>query len=457
MTIVHPQKSSKNESPDVEPHESMLIGTRTSSAEADRLLMVCASPRDRRELALLAKSENIEMHGHRYASDELEALVSAEPTHANIRDLRIEIDELFDFCARQRIGAVASTDDYPGSALAAIVARHFRLSGANPEANLLCQHKYFSRQIQQQACPEAVPRFHLLDARPEVALPELQFPVFVKPVKSYLSMGAQQVDNAADLRGIQNDWLRRKPFFEIFERLLRQYTGRRVDHCFLLAEELLKGEQVTLDGYAYEGEVFVTGIVDSVMFPGTLAFKRFEYPSSLPDMVQARMRAIARDAILALDYGNAQFNIEFTWDPDTYRVAIIEINPRMSSQFADLYEKVDGTNGYRIMLDLARGLRPRMTRGEGRYTRAASCVLRTFENHRVLRIPGPDDIAAVHERYPEVRVEVIAEQGKKLSQQLQDGRSYRYGLLNIGGRDRQEISEIFESCVQRLGFVLEPA
>jgi hypothetical protein len=129
----------------------------------------------------------------------------------------------------------------------------------------------------------------------------------------------------------------------------------------------------------------------------------------------------------------------------------------MSSQFADLYEKVDGVNGYQMTVDLARGIRPQSRRGAGRYARAASCVLRTFENHRVLRIPAPEDIAAVVEEHPDVRVEVIAEQGKKLSQQLQDGRSYRYGLLNIGGRDRHDISQIFDSCVERLGFILEPA
>ena len=40
------------------------------------------------------------------------------------------------------------------------------------------------------------------------------------------------------------------------------------------------------------------------------------------------------------------FNIEMMYDAATDRIGIIEINPRMASQFADLYEKVDGTNSY---------------------------------------------------------------------------------------------------------------
>jgi hypothetical protein len=462
MTITRRQQDrskedrSKKDASDAESHESNTSKADAPVVRPGPLLMVCASPRDRRELALLAKAENLDVRYHRYASDELEALVSAEPTQWSIRDLQEEVDELFDFCAKARIGSVASTDDYPGSALASIIASEFRLPGSNPKANLLCQHKYYSRQIQYNAWPDAVPEFHLIDVRPEVTLPEVHFPAFVKPVKSYLSMGAQQVDNQAELRGIQFDWLGRKRFFDIFERLLQRHTSRSVDYGFLIAEELLRGCQVTLDGYAYRGEVFVTGIVDSIMFPGTLAFKRFEYPSFLPESVQALMGAITKAVIPAFGYDNAQFNIEFIWNSETERIGIIEVNPRMSSQFADLYEKVDGSNGYQIMLDLARGIRPRTRRREGRHARAASCVLRTFQNHSVLRVPAPDDIAAVHSAHPDVRVEVIAEQGKRLSQQLQDGHSYRYGLLNVGGRDCQEIEEIFDSCVNRLGFVLDP-
>ncbi|CAN5439917.1 hypothetical protein BH20ACI3_BH20ACI3_19300 [soil metagenome] len=63
---------------------------------------------------------------------------------------------------------------------------------------------------------------------------------------------------------------------------------------FLLVEELLEGLQATLEGYVYQGEIHLMGIVDSVMFPNTIAFKRFEYPSSLPESVQSRMFSLAR-------------------------------------------------------------------------------------------------------------------------------------------------------------------
>ena len=47
-------------------------------------------------------------------------------------------------------------------------------------------------------------------------------------------------------------------------------------------------------------------------------------------------------------------------------IHIIEINPRMCSQFADLFEKVDGTNTYEYALALATGVRPHVSHGNGR-------------------------------------------------------------------------------------------
>ena len=52
-------------------------------------------------------------------------------------------------------------------------------------------------------------------------------------------------------------------------------------HGFM-AEELLSGEEVTLEGYVHGGRVTTIGVTDSVKYPGTFSFERFEYPSALP-------------------------------------------------------------------------------------------------------------------------------------------------------------------------------
>jgi len=202
--------------------------------------------------------------------------------------------------------------------------------------------------------------------------------------------------------------------------------------------------------------VHVMGVVDSIMFPHTIAFQRFEYPSSLPVSVQERMADVARKVMPALGFDNGQFNIEFIYNSEANTVHIVEINPRMSSQFADLFEKVDGTNSYSVLLDLALGKTPDVKRGEGKHRTAFSCVLRTFRNQMVLELPSQDELERVQRQFPDIRIEILATVRRKLSQQMQDTCSYRYGLLNIGGQDREEILQIFDYCQRQLTFLFEP-
>src|SRR5262249_48962927 len=156
---------------------------------------------------------------------------------------------------------------------------------------------------------------------------------------------------------------------------------------------------------------------------------RFEYPSQLPEDVQARMLNVADRVMRQMGFDDGQFNMEFMYDVDTDALRIIEINPRMSSQFADLFEKVDGTNSYSVMLDLALGRPPQVQSRNGRYAAAASCVLRTFQNQNVLKVPTQEVIDEVIERHPGARIEVLARAGRRLSQQMQDGCSFRYGIV----------------------------
>ena len=216
------------------------------------------------------------------------------------------------------------------------------------------------------------------------------------------------------------------------------------------------GEQVTVEGYAYGGKVSILGVVDSVMFPGTIAFSRFDYPSRLAETVQARMASVATVLMEGLGFDNGLFNIEMMYDADADRIAIIEINPRMASQFADLYEKVDGTSSYRVLLDIAEGRAPSFARRQGRYRFAASCVLRAFADHRVAGLPDAEELERLASLYPDSRIEIHAKMGGKLSDELNDGQSYRYGIVNLGGNDLADVLATFAALRESLDIVLVP-
>jgi biotin carboxylase len=421
------------------------------------ILVICPTHRDHRELPRISPP-GIDYIFHDYASTSLEDLVS-NPDRA--KDLAADpLDEIEAILAKVRgleLAGVITSDDYPGSALAAVVAQRLGLPGPDPAAVLLCQHKYLARVEQARHVPQAVPSFALIDVADDAPLPgELRFPLFVKPVKSFFSIGAERVNSAAELAALLPHWNRLGQFFQPLERMLERFVGATIGTKRLIAEGLLKGEQVTVEGYVHGGAATIFGVVDSILFPGTLAFSRFDYPSRLPPGVQRRMGEIATTTMQGLGFDNGIFNIEMMYDAEADRIAIIEINPRMASQFADLYEKVDGTNSFSVLLDIAQGRTPHFTRRQGRYAFAASCVLRSFHDSLVVAVPGEAEIERLAGVYPDIRVELHATPGRKLSDEFQDGKSYRYGVLNLGGRDLADVLEQFESCRARLGIELLP-
>ena len=103
------------------------------------------------------------------------------------------------------------------------------------------------------------------------------------------------------------------------------------------------------------------------MYPGTNAFRRFEYPSAIPASLNARIEALTRQVIDAIGFDHGAFNVEFCYDPERDTLRVIEMNPRLASQLADLYTRVDGTNPYQLLLDLALGRVPQLEHGAGRF------------------------------------------------------------------------------------------
>ncbi|MBK5198903.1 MAG: hypothetical protein JJE37_11575, partial [Methyloceanibacter sp.] len=109
------------------------------------ILVICPTHRDHRELPLFAPPGTRYLF-HDYASASLEDLISKAAPDADLAaDPLVEIDRILASIDGRKIAAVISTDDYPGSALAAAIAKRLGLPGPEPELALICQHKYLSR------------------------------------------------------------------------------------------------------------------------------------------------------------------------------------------------------------------------------------------------------------------------------------------------------------------------
>ncbi len=417
---------------------------------AQRVLVLFETTWDRRQLAACARrwSGGIEV-------------AYAEPSDA---DCPADLDPLA-FAARAvagefgRIDGVLSSSDYPGVALAGAIAAELGLAGARPERVITAAHKYYSRISQRAAAPDAVPDFALVDLRAQEIAPPLAFPCFAKPVKGSFSRLARRIDGPQAFRDFVTSAAVKEfasGYLAIFNRLVADYTGLAIDGRALIAEGLLRGDLVTVEGFVFEGSVEVLGIVDSTLHANG-SFARFDYPSLLPARVRDRMCDVARRVIAALGLDQTLWNIEMMYDAPADRVSIVEVNPRICGQFADLYQKVDGTNGYEIALALCTGARPRFAPGRGRYAAAASFPLRVFEPCVALAAPDDADAAAAEALFAETLVWRECRAGEELADfAAEDGTSQRYAVINLGGADRADLERRCGAVEKRLGFRLRP-
>lgn len=362
---------------------------------------------------------------------------------------------------RGRIDGVFSSSDYPGAVAAAAIAAELGLPGARPESVLRASHKYHARLVQRAVAPAAVPRFRLFDPADERTWPRGdELPCFVKPVKASFSLFARHVADEDALRAFASAPALaefRAYYVRLFDTLAARYAPGLESARAFLAEEPLDGEQVTVEGWVQHGEAHVLGVVDTSFHPGTRSFARFDFPSALPAPVQARLARIARDAALALGLDHTLFNVELFHHPASERTSIIELNPRLCGQFGDLHEKVGGTNGFALGLALACGESPELG-AAGAFAAAASVPLRVFCSTVIERVPSAGRLREVERRHPGTLVWSDYRAGDllRVGPDVEDGRSVRYGVVNLGGASRSDIEARLAALVTELGFELAP-
>lgn len=359
---------------------------------------------------------------------------------------------------RGRIDGVFSNNEYFGALIASAVANRLGLPGTPPHVVVTAQHKYYSRLAQQRIAPEAVPRFAVFPYSvrhpSQIGMP---FPFFVKPVRATFSVLARRVDDFAALqRHLSFSWfealiIRRlvKPFHD----LMPCYTDFTVDAHHMIAEAPLAGHEVNIDGYVHEGRVGFIGLSDAMMFPGTDQFQRFVYPSRVPPGIQERMRSLAARLLDGLGYRHGFFNIEMFWNPQDDSIMLIELNPRLASQLAGLYQRVDGILPHRMLLDLCVGAAPSHAPAATRCAIAASLVSRRFDGRALERVPGAAELARVQARYPDAAVMLYLKRGLSLAREMKWLGSYRYAVVNLGGADEQDLENRYDEIKKLLGFV----
>ncbi|MGH3041555.1 MAG: ATP-grasp domain-containing protein [Gaiellaceae bacterium] len=337
-------------------------------------------------------------------------------------------------CKHLPADAVVGTKDQ-SALLAALLAERRSLPGPSPEALVRLQHKPTARSFQRLVAPEATPRFAVLDGRVT-----FDVPFFVKPVVGRLSQNAFRIDDPRQLLDLHEIDRYTTRYAEI-----AALAGADPAHAHgFLAEELLAGDEVTLEGYVHDGRVTVIGVTDSLKYEGTLSFESFVYPSALPQERLDELSDVTARVVTRLGFDGGFFNVEF-FVPESGPARIIEVNGRLASQFAPLLLGLHGRSSYDALFQLALGEDPRWSEGWPNGV-AVSHVLRTFEDALVEAVP---------ELEPDL--EILVQPGSPLSEQgVNDSESYRLAIFTCFGETREEALARSRERAAALSFRLAP-
>ncbi len=393
----------------------------------------------------------------------LPAIYYAEMRGVQKYDMKSLIDRAIQrIDAHGHIDAIVTYYDFPGTSILPVIAKHYGLKGPSLESVMKCEHKYWSRLEQNKVIPRSLPIFKAFDPFDPNAYQHIEMipPFWIKPIKSFRSFLAYQINSEHEfhhyMKEVQShiEYLS-EPFHYLFGHydLPREYAGMKET---MIAETPISGHQCTVEGYVFEGEVVIYGIVDSIREADRSSFAQYIYPSGLPQEIQFRMADLARRAITQIGLNHSPFNIEFFYNSTINQIFLLEINPRISQAHTDIFEKVHGISHHDIMLNLALGKRPQALEYKGPFRIAGNFMLRTYEGGRVRKLPAEQEIKALQHQFPEMYLKLHVTEGMHLSElQGQDSYSYELANLFLGARNQDELIEKYQQCLEQLTFDID--
>ena len=365
------------------------------------------------------------------------------PSNAQLAFFDIErmVDRLAQRAVRAGWQAVVSSQEQFGALTAALLAERMGWPGTSVNAVLACQHKLYARQVLNRICPEASIPAEVMDAEYGAPIPSgLHYPAFVKPVKAAFSVLAQVVKSHEELHrhtrfGVLELWIIRhlvEPFERVFQKRM---PGNHSAHR-LMIEETVKAQQYNLDGYVWKGQAKALGVVDAIMYPGTQAFMRWDFPSRLADSVQERALSFAQQFLSEVGFDHGLFNMEFFYDDVSGKITIIEFNPRMVAQFSDLYLRVRGIDLHACALALAHGQHPdTLPTQVATDGVASSLVYRSFDPEENVAMPAQHQVDQVQQAFPDALLMPFPKGRSAILRDFKWLGSYRYGIAHLGASD----------------------
>jgi biotin carboxylase len=276
-----------------------------------------------------------------------------EVVRVDTNDPRAAIAAALEVNGRRPVAGVLTTCDYY-LATAAQLAAALGLAGASPSVMHTATHNHLVRAALDDT-GLANPAFAVADTWQACrdAAANIGYPLVAKPVDLNSGTAVRRIDDETAL-------------FDAFTAITgarRNTRGQRLCRLVLL-EELLHGQELSVEAATRDGHTTIMGITDKSV-TGSPAFVEsgHMFPARLPDNTAAEVRTFVGDALAAIGYTHGLSHTEVILTSDGPRV--VEINPRQAGGYIfDLIRLVTGTHPLELLVRLSLGETPRIGTAE---------------------------------------------------------------------------------------------
>lgn len=258
----------------------------------------------------------------------------------------VDKDAILEVCREEKIDAVTTIASDVAVLTVNYVAEQMELIGNPDKYSLTVTNKYLMRQcFMENGVPS--PKFCLTDGEVPMAISTFRYPVIVKPTDRSGSRGVEKVEKQEDLQ----------------EAIIRACNESFQQKAVI--EEFVEGREISVESISFKGKHYILQITDKVTTEAPF-FVELEHhqPSSLPDDIKAKVKAIVLKALDALhiQYGASHSELKITQDGD---IRVIEIGARMGGDFigSDLVRLSTGYDFLKGVINVSLGHfeEPRLT------------------------------------------------------------------------------------------------
>ena len=235
------------------------------------------------------------------------------------------------------------------SPLASAIAKEFNLIWSSEETAFNTTNKCASSTLLQDA-GIPIPRFEIIDSP---VLPNINFPFVVKPSDNSGSRGVRIVDS-------EKEWL-------LAYDEAKTYSSDGI----VIVEELLQGDEISIEGFVLDGEVLIHGFFDRNYIPGFYPYFMEDgctFPTRLPPKIVKEAHKVYSQAVMALGIkaGPTKGDLIVTVEG----VKVLEVTSRFSPLFPMILPFLTGVDPMETLVRWAVGMEVPRSLLEPKFTKA---------------------------------------------------------------------------------------